>query len=153
MDPIRPEGGLEMSAKIEKTRRSPWRTAAALLLAMVLALGSFPSEAPAYYPGPPGPPPPGPGPYPPDWWGHDYHHHDDTGAIIAGLALGALVLAAATSQPAPTPTPVPAPVPSGQSWQQIEVNGVVYYKAGDQFLRPFVQDGQVVYQVVPNPIS
>jgi hypothetical protein len=67
---------------------------------------------------------------------------------VAGLALGAIAVAAATSsQPAPPPAPAP-----GQSWQQIQVDGQTYYKMGDQYLRAYVENGQVVYRSVPNPI-
>ncbi len=71
------------------------------------------------------------------------------------MALGAIAVAAASSAsspPAPTPIPAPAPLPSDQTWQKIEVDGQVYYKMGNQFLKPYVENGQVVYRVVDNPI-
>ncbi len=117
----------------------------------------YPGPPPVYPPRPyprPYPPRPYPYPVPPAWWGND-NHHDQTGAVIAGLALGAIAVAAASSAsspPPPTPIPAPAPLPSDQTWQKIEVDGQVYYKMGNQFLKPYVENGQVVYRVVDNPI-
>ncbi|MBS7705778.1 hypothetical protein [Chelatococcus asaccharovorans] len=101
----------------------------------------------------------------PGWgygWGYGGPSPGAAAAVgaAAGLAAGA-ALGAAASAPPPVyyaPPPVTQGAPIGATFASLPggctsatVSGVLYYRCGAMFYRPYYSNGRAVYQVVANP--
>jgi hypothetical protein len=104
--------------------------------------------------------------HPPVYYGGSgYSSGQVAAAGVAGLAVGAMVGAAAASRPAPAPTTVviqqpmaPAPMPLGTSLTylpggcvNINISSGQYYQCGMNWFRPYFGSNGAYYQVVPAP--
>ena len=103
---------------------------------------------------------------PPVYYGSSgYSSGQVAAAGVAGLAVGAMVGAAAASRPSPPPTTVviqqpmaPAPMPLGTSLTylpggcvNINISSGQYYQCGMNWFRPYFGSNGAYYQVVPAP--
>jgi hypothetical protein len=86
---------------------------------------------------------------PPRWWDRD-DDNDNIGALVAGLAIGAVIAVIAADNNSSSGY-YQEPV-NLEGAQRIEVDGRTYYKCGDRYVRPFKENGRIVYRLVENPI-
>lgn len=100
----------------------------------------------------------------PGWgygWGYGGPSPGAAAAVgaAAGLAAGAALGAAASAPPVYyAPPPVTPGAPIGATFTSLPggctsatVSGVLYYRCGAMFYRPYYSNGRAVYQVVANP--
>ena len=98
------------------------------------------------------------------YYGGGYSGGTVAAAGVAGLAVGAMVGAAAASQPAPTtvvvqqPVVAPAAMPLGTTLSylpggcaNIKISSGQYYECGMNWFRPYFGSNGAYYQVVPAP--
>ncbi|MCX7098639.1 MAG: hypothetical protein NTV43_12135 [Methylococcales bacterium] len=111
--------------------------------------------------------PPAYGYHPPVYYGGSYNSGysggDVAAAGIAGLAVGAMVGAAAASQSAPPPTVVAQQPQSGSlplgttlsylpsGCTNLNINSSTYYQCGMNWFKPYFGSNGAYYQVVPAP--